>query len=131
RLLAFAATFVAFFSGSLFYWLKNKLAAAVLIVLIIALNWQYFRPEKFSPVNDYYYTDRQRIANEMSGVLSDYLPKTAVKPEQPRDINGSLEQFDFPTVNGKTPLEFWSDIISLLSWLGLLVYAVRFYRTRA
>lgn len=131
RLLTFAATFVAFFSGSLFYWLKNKLAAAVLIVLIIALNWQYFRPEKFSPVNDYYYTDRQRIANEMSDVLVDYLPRTAVKPEQPRDINGPLEQFDFPTVNGKTPLEFWSDIISLLSWLGLLVYAVRFYRTRA
>ncbi|MDZ7586173.1 MAG: hypothetical protein U0946_00320, partial [Patescibacteria group bacterium] len=62
--------------------------------------------------------------------LSDYLPKTAVKPEQPRDINGPLEQFDFPTVNGKTPLESWSDIISLLSWLGLLVYAVKFYRTR-
>jgi len=140
RLLTFAATFVAFFSGSLFYWLKNKLVALVLIVLIIALNWQYFRPEKFSPVNDYYYTDRQRIATEMSNVLPDYLPKTAVKPAQPRDINGPMKQFDFPTVrvsdNGmleftKTPLESWSDIISLLSWLGLLVYAVRFYRTRA
>ena len=116
RLLTFAATFTAFFSGSLFYWLKNKLVAAVLIVLIIALNWQYFRPEKFSPVNDYYYTDRQRIANEMSGVLQDYLPKNYA---------------DFPTATGgKTPLEAWSDIISLLSWLGLLVYAARFYRTR-
>ncbi|OIP03648.1 hypothetical protein AUK18_01515 [Candidatus Beckwithbacteria bacterium CG2_30_44_31] len=117
RLLAFAATFVAFFSGSLFNWFKNKLIALVLIVLIIALNWQYFRPEKFSPVNDYYYTDRQRIANEMSGVLTDYLPKN---------------YSDFPTATGgKTPLELWSDIISLLSWLGLLVYAVKFYRTRA
>ena len=117
RLLAFAATFVAFFSGSLFYWLKNKLAAAVLIVLIIGLNFSYFRPEKFSPVSDYYYTDRQRITNEMSNILQDYLPKN---------------YDDFPTaVGGKTPLEFWSDIISLLSWLGLLVYAVRFYRTRA
>jgi len=117
RLLAFAATFVAFFSGSLFNWFKNKLIALVLIVLIIALNWQYFRPEKFSPVNDYYYTDRQRIANEMSGVLTDYLPKN---------------YSDFPTATGgKTPLELWSDIISLLSWLGLLVYSVKFYRTRA
>ncbi|MCX6816771.1 MAG: hypothetical protein NTZ93_02820 [Candidatus Beckwithbacteria bacterium] len=150
RLLAFAATFVAFFSGSLFYWIKNKFAALVLIVLIIALNWQYFRPEKFSPVNDYYYTDRQLIALQMSDILADYLPKTAKKPTQPRDINGPFNQFYFPgwqvktagqwvaaqldaetgLIAGagaeikltKTPLQFWSDIISLLSWIGLIFY---------
>ena len=107
-----------------------------LSVLIIGLNWQYFRPQKFSPVDDYYYTDRQRVANDMSDILSDYLPKTAVKPEQPRDINGPLKQFDFPTIQvsedglikfSKTPLQSWSDIISLLSWIGLIFYA----RTRA
>ncbi|MDZ7586649.1 MAG: hypothetical protein U0946_02750, partial [Patescibacteria group bacterium] len=67
RLLAFSATFIAFLSGSVFLMLKKKnssLLAGLIIVLIIGLNWQYFRPEEFSPVNDYYYTDRQRIANE-------------------------------------------------------------------
>lgn len=96
---------------------NNKFFLAAIIILIIGLNRQYFQPEKFSPVNDYYYTDRQRIVNEMSGVLQDYLPKN---------------YDDFPTAHGgKTSLEYWSDIISLLSWLGLLAYAVRFYRTRA
>lgn len=85
RLLTFAAAFVAFFSGSLFYWLKNKLAAAVLIVLIIVLNWQYFRPEKFSPTEDFYYTDRIKIKNEISNALADYRPQTAVRPEKPSD----------------------------------------------
>lgn len=117
RLLTFAGTFVAFLSGSIMQKINNKFFLTAIIILTIGLNWQYFRPEKFSPVNDYYYTDRQRIAAEMSGVLQDYLPKNYA---------------DFPTAfGGKTPLESWSDIISLLSWLGLLVYAVRFYRTRA
>lgn len=117
RLLAFAGTFIAFFSGSIGYWLKNKYLLSLVIILIIGLNFNYFRPEKFSPVNDYYYTDRQRITNQMSDILQDYLPKNYA---------------DFPTAHGgKTPLEFWSDTISLLSWLGLLVYAVKHYRTRA
>lgn len=117
RLLAFAGTFIAFLTGSITQKINNKFFLAVIIILTIGLNWQYFRPEKFSSVNDYYYTDRQRIADEMSDVLQDYLPKNYA---------------DFPTATGsKTPLEFWSDIISLLSWLGLLVYAVKFYRTRA
>jgi len=108
RLLAFAGTFVAFLSGS---GIRNKSVAIGVMMLIILLNWQYFRPEKFLAVNDYYYTDRQRIADEMSGVLQDYLPKNYA---------------DFPTAHGgKTTLEFWSDTISLLSWIGLGVYARR------
>lgn len=98
RLLVFAATFTAFLTGSIFLLVKKNspLLAGLIIILIIGLNFSYFRPEKFSPVNDYYYTDRQLIAAEMSGVLSDYLPKTAVKPKQPRDINGQFNQFYFP-----------------------------------
>jgi hypothetical protein len=125
RLLAFAGALVAFFSGAIFKKINNKFLVIIVSVLIVGLNWQYFKPSGFSPVNDYYYTDRQRIANEMSDLMSDYLPKNAVKPEKPRDISEPLEQFDFPTVNGKTPLERWSDIISLLSWVGLIVYYAR------
>lgn len=116
RLLAFAGTFVAFLSGSIFSLRECKICHSRsvfigLALLIIGLNFQYFRPQKFSPVNDYYYTDRQRIANEMSDILQDYLPKNYE---------------DFPTAKGgKTPLEFWSDIISLLSWIGLIFYYAR------
>lgn len=108
RLLAFAGTIVAFFSGS---GIRNKLAAIVLGALIIGLNVSYFRPQKFSPVEDYYYTDRQKIASQMSDILQDYIPK---------NYNA------FPTAHGgKTTLEYWSDIISLISWLGLAGYYVR------
>jgi hypothetical protein len=105
RLLAFAGVLAAFFAG---LTAKNKYLAVIWGILIIGLNFNYFRPEKFSPVDDYYYTDRQRITAEMSDLLQDYLPKNYA---------------DFPTANGgKTPLEYWSDIISLVSWAGLIGY---------
>lgn len=117
RLLAFAGVFIAFFSGSIGRLVKNKYLMGLVIILIFGLNINYFRPEKFSPVNDYYYTDRQRITKQMSDILQDYLPKNYA---------------DFPTASGgKTSLEYWSDTLSLLSWLGLLVYAIKRYRTRA
>lgn len=113
RLLAFAGAIIAFFAGS---GIKNKFVALVVGAAIIFLNWQYFRPQQFSPVDDYYYTDRQRIANEMSDLLQDYLPKNYA---------------DFPTATGgKTPLESWSDIISLLTWIGVIIYYARTRRIR-
>jgi hypothetical protein len=139
RLLAFAGTLVAFLGGAA---AKNKYVVITAGILIVSLNLLYFRPQKFSPVDDYYYTDRQRIANEMSDLMMDYLPKDAVKPKEPRDINGPLEQFAFPTIHvsetgvlkfSKTPLESWSDIISLLTWIGLgaYVFITNRNRTRA
>ena len=117
RLLAFAGVFVAFLAGSSAKIIKNKYLIPALIILIIALNINYFRPEKFAPVEDYYYTDRQRITREMSNILPDYLPKNYA---------------DFPTAIGaKTRLEYWSDIISLISWSGLIIYVFKSYRTRA
>lgn len=108
RLLAFTGTIAAFFSGS---GARNKFVAAIAGAAIMSLNISYFQPKKFSPVEDYYYTDRQRIATEMSDLLQDYLPKNYA---------------DFPTAHGgKTSLEYWSDIISLTAWLGLAGYYVR------
>lgn len=125
RLLTFAGLFVAFLAGSIFSipsfreWgiFHSRNVLAVLITLIMGLNINYFRPEKFAPVEDYYYTDRQRIESEMSNILQDYIPKNYA---------------DFPTATGgKTPLELWSDIISLISWSGLIIYGIKSYRTRA
>ena len=61
RLLAFAGVFVAFLAGSSAKIIKNKYLIPALIILIIALNINYFRPEKFAPVEDYYYTDRRGL----------------------------------------------------------------------
>jgi len=142
-------------------------------------------------VDDYYYTDRQRIANEMSYILADYLPKTANTPsplrvdwfETEATVSGvmvkpgsfaadlaatrsaqfNFNQYYFPgwqaSLDGqavslgvepsigrvslivpegdhhlkisltKTPIQRWSDIISLLSLLGLVFYYARNRRT--
>jgi hypothetical protein len=191
RLLAFAGVFVAFLSGSVMKLVDKKAVLAVLALLIIGLNWQYFRPRVFSPVDDYYYTDRGKIASQMSDILPDYLPKTAnipsplrvdwfeteatvsgvmVKPGSfaadlaaTRSAQFNFNQYYFPgwqarldgqTVSlgvepsigrvsltvpegdhhlkislTKTPIQRWSDIISLLTVAGLVFYYARNRRT--
>jgi len=188
RLLAFAATFIAFLSGSVFTFIKKSHQGllAIIILLIISLNLNYFKPEAFSNPEDFYYTDRQKISAKTSAVLLDYLPKTANKPanETPptslfetqatitnlqskagyisftsqtaQPTNFIFNQYFFPgwqalienqptslqpdpqlgriqlslpsgehqvkiSLN-KTQLQHWSDIISLLTWLGLAGY---------
>ena len=109
RLLVFSSTFVAFLSGAVVKVIKNKLLLLIIILATVGLNADYFRPEKFIPPEEYYYTDRGKIAAKMSEVLQDYLPKNYAA---------------FPTASGgKTQLEYWSDIISLLTWIGLGAYA--------
>lgn len=159
RLLAFAGVFVAFLAGSSLRLVNNKNYVFPLIILTIGLNVAYFQPEKFAPVENFYFTNRQQIANQMSDILYDYLPKTAVKPEIVRDLNGPFNQFYFPgwQTKGKdgqwaeakpepgtglilnesgeirltkTRLQLISDIISLITWLGLGVYVYKSYRTR-
>jgi len=196
RLLAIAATLVAFFAGAVFSlrdWgiFQSRSVLELVVIAIIVLNIGYFRPQKFSPVDDYYYTDRQRIANEMSYILADYLPKTANTPsplrvdwfETEATVSGvmvkpgsfaadlaatrsaqfNFNQYYFPgwqaNLDGqavslgvepsigrvnlivpegdhhlkisltKTPIQRWSDIISLLSLSGLVFYYARNRRT--
>ena len=191
RLLAFAGVFVAFLSGSIFTLVNKKAQVLAIALLIIGLNWQYFRPRQFSPVDDYYYTDRVKIAGQMSDILADYLPKTANAPsplrvdwfETEATVSGvmvkpgsftadlaatrsaqfNFNQYYFPgwqaNLDGqavslgvepsigrvslivpegdhhlkisltKTPIQRWSDIISLLSLLGLVFYYARNRRT--
>ena len=190
RLLAFVGTFVAFVSGSVVWLVKNiKLQGIIvcsLVFLTIGLNYSYFKPEKFSPVEDFYYSDRQRIQKEMSDALFDYLPIDAKKQPQFAEklyqvdipitnvvsktgyfsfdanpdestkfafnqyyfpgwqvkINGQNTQIDHDNDLGriefsipagqqsveirlnKTKLQQWSDIISLVSWLGISSYLI-------
>ncbi|MBU1085820.1 hypothetical protein KKB06_05725 [Patescibacteria group bacterium] len=105
RLLAFSASFVAFFSGSIIYFIKNKKIQLIITFLIaltiICLNLSYFKPKEYSKPEDHYYTDRNKIKDNLGDILPDYLPKTAVKPAQP-----SQELFDL----SKTAYQFSVDM---------------------
>lgn len=61
--------------------LKNKhhrfIASSLVLLLLIITNLKYFHPEKYLYKNELYYTDTQLIQTHMSGILKDYLPKTA------------------------------------------------------
>jgi len=186
RLLAFTSTFTAFLTGSITYLIKDrqkiKTIVSFLILITIGLNYQFFKPSEYSPNEDFYYTDKQKIKAQMSDTLYDYLPINAKKPPKVPDkqyqtladitdfnsktgyfsftsntsktedfilnqyffpgwqvkINNQLVdikpdeqlgriQFQLPSGEhqvkiklAKTKLQYWSDIISLISWTGLI-----------
>ncbi len=112
RLLAFAGSLVAFLSGSILVVIKNKkhqlLITILIVISIISLNFNYFKPKEFNNPNDHYYTDRNLIKDSLGDVLPDYLPKTAVKPEKPSlqlfnlqqsTYNFSIDQTQTVTIN--------------------------------
>ena len=108
RLLAFSGAIVAFFSGSIIKIIKNKkhqvLTALVVAIVIISLNFSYFKPKEFNNPNDHYYTDRNKIKDSLGDILPDYLPQTAVKPEQPNQelFNLSQTTYQFSSSNPTT-----------------------------
>jgi len=106
RLLVFSSTFIAFLTGSIAYLVTQKKVLLILTALIvfstIALNLNYFQPEK--PDNwQLYTTDKQIIRTEISDGLFDYLPVTAQKPAEPQtDPYQTTAQID--NFSGKTGL---------------------------
>jgi len=95
RLLAFSASFIAFLSGSITKFIKNKLFLTIIILSILVLNISYFKPKEFNNPEDHYYSQREKIKNNLGDILPDYLPKTAIKPNQPADQLFDLSQTDF------------------------------------
>lgn len=82
RLNSFIIVFLAFLiGGSLFYLKKmfsKKLTFLFFItasILLAAINVRYFKPERYIPVADLFYTDEQQIKEKISGVIPDYLPR--------------------------------------------------------
>jgi len=55
---------------------KLKYAFSSLVILItITTSWFIFKPEKLhNDVGEFYYSNENRIRNEMSGILPDYIP---------------------------------------------------------
>ena len=57
---------------------------SLLILLIVFLNWNYFKPDRFYPLIN----DQQKLSgvlweDQIKAALLDYLPSTAVKPNEP------------------------------------------------
>jgi len=57
------------------YWKTKKLAIVAVIATTIITSWKYFQPSSYlEDAQALYYSDPERIAREMSGILPDYIP---------------------------------------------------------
>lgn len=80
RLNSFIIVLIAFLAGGGAYYLKrfNKKLGFIFIfgaiLFLLKTNLLYFKPEKYSNPDDYYYTDKERIQKSMSGIIPDYIP---------------------------------------------------------
>ncbi|HYD35334.1 MAG TPA: hypothetical protein VD999_04665 [Vitreimonas sp.] len=91
RWLAVAITFlsVAMVSGlaSLRFEKVRWGLSALVIVIIIAANWSYFKPESYlDDPTEFYYTDPALIRAQMSSILPDYIPQAMGKLEKPPEV---------------------------------------------
>lgn len=91
RFLELIIFFISFITGSIIYYLekmsKVKMAKAtfvLLILVVIAANFLYFRPEKFLDINDYNLLAGPSWEKQIKRSIFDYLPKSAKYP--PRDL---------------------------------------------
>lgn len=105
RFLSLTIFSASLLSGSIILFFKNekwqKILAAVIIILAVFLNWNYFKPEKFYPN----LTDQEKLSNgnwetQQRASILDYLPKTALEPrekapDKPIIILGNAEVNNF------------------------------------
>lgn len=67
---------------------QKKIVLVFLIILTIILNWNYFRPKEFY----FDLTDREKLSGKLwddqkQAAILDYLPVTAVRPQEPAQEN--------------------------------------------
>lgn len=89
RYLSAAIIFIGLFIGAAVAYVPYKFRpiwSGVIVVLIIGLNYSYFRPEHYiTDTQSLYYTEPIRIQSHMSNVLPDYIP-SALKVTKPMII---------------------------------------------
>ncbi len=63
---------------------KIKNYALFGFLILMGLNAQYFQPEQYLKNDaDYYYSDPEKIRQQMSGILPDYLPRSLAEEIKP------------------------------------------------
>ncbi|HMS22596.1 MAG TPA: hypothetical protein PKA38_02420 [Candidatus Levybacteria bacterium] len=79
RFLLFASFFTSVLAGSIVFFIKNKRiqigVAAGIIILLIAVNFSKFAPERFFNADDRDYTNFEKIRWETSSLAYEYVPK--------------------------------------------------------
>lgn len=121
RFLMFVIFFVSLISGSVVNLTKKEslkfLIVGCLVILVVGLNFSYFKPEKFIQTNDKDYLSGSNWDKQIKRSIFDYLPKSAKFP--PRDLadkryevlNGDIKVLSFSegsdwfklSVDAKTP----------------------------
>ncbi len=92
RFLEFVIFFVSLISGSTVFLFRkyNKFFIPVLLILVVAFNFYYFRPEKFRYVTDQQLLSGTLWESELKRSIFDFLPIYAKAP--PAELAGSKYQ---------------------------------------
>lgn len=96
RYLSATIVFLGLVVGSLSLILPNRLFkvgyGSVIIILIISMNSNYFRPEELtSDLGEYYYSDTNKLRTTMSITLPDYIPvQIGTKVIKPVALEGQV-----------------------------------------
>lgn len=101
RFLMFVIFFVSFLSGGILWLQNNKKLWVLMIVLVVMLNFSYFRPEKFIQTKDTDYLRGQNWDRVIKRSIFDYLPIYAKEPpaelatERYEILTGDTRVYDF------------------------------------
>lgn len=95
RYLSAATIFVGLGVGAVTVLLPNifyKTLYTALLVLLLLFNAKYFQPEEFrSDLSEYYYSDPNKLRQEMSTTLPDYIPvQISAKEITPVALQGQV-----------------------------------------
>ncbi|MFH0937192.1 MAG: 6-pyruvoyl-tetrahydropterin synthase-related protein [Candidatus Daviesbacteria bacterium] len=111
RFLMFIIFFISLISGSIVF-LNTKikiLLSILLIVLVVALNFSYFRPEKFIQINDRELLQGQNWDSQIKRSIFDFLPIFAKAPP------AELATVRYEVLNGKAII---SDFKEGTNWIS-------------
>lgn len=116
RFLSLTTLTTSILGGIVVYLIKPKWqiwTCSVICVLVILLNFSYFKPEHF-----YNITDQQKLSGDSwevqrKGAILDYLPKTALEPFEPAPsapfvVSGKAQISNF--VNKSNKFEFDANV---------------------
>jgi len=87
----FSASLLGGYCISAIRWKYVNFLAALIVILTVVLNWQYFRPQNFeSNVTDATKLTGESWLLQEGGSITDYLPVTATVPVEPAPSNPLL-----------------------------------------
>ncbi|MCR4305523.1 MAG: hypothetical protein NUV73_00380, partial [Candidatus Daviesbacteria bacterium] len=103
RFLLVVAFSVSLLSGALFKlnFIRKNLVWSVLVILVVLLNFLYFKPERFIQTTDQKLLSGKDFERQVKRAIFDYLPKSAKEPpaelaqERYQVLTGDSRIYDF------------------------------------